>query len=105
MSELYSVSSKHSQLHCAHQLGLINNCCCHHISTRKGSTEISAGPATLGCTVCALACVSLDTKVNLLSMALFVLMSRVTLSPLSCDVDETAKAILKEGFVLDLATP
>lgn len=36
-------------------------------------------------------------------MAFFVLMSRVTLSPPSCDVNKTAGAFLKEGFVLDLA--
>lgn len=51
-----------------------------------------------------LLCVQWDTKANLLGIAFFVLMSRVTLSPLSCDADETAKAVLKDGFVLDLAT-
>lgn len=73
---------------------------------RKGYTEISSflrlfplGAQSV------LLCVEQDTKLNLLDMAFFVLISRVTLSPWSCDVDERAKAILKEGFVLDLETP
>lgn len=45
------------------------------------------------------------TEVNLSEHVCSVLMSPVTLSPLSCDMDETAKAVLKDGFVLDLATP
>lgn len=45
--------------------------------------------------------VKLDIKWNPRDMAFFVPLSRVTLSPWSCDVAKTAKTILKNGFVWD----
>lgn len=49
--------------------------------------------------------VKLDIKWNPRDMAFFVRLSRVTLSPWSCDLAKTAKTILKYGFVRALQIP
>ena len=98
MADSDAVISRYNQLHRAHRL-MINS---WSYFLNKGWSWISFLNVSHAA-ICVLPCVSWDTKANLVGIASFGLMSRVTLCPLSCDVEETAKAGLKEGFVLDLA--